>query len=76
MIYGERHWSEDAVVWGTTLCETRCGHPADGLLDGVPTCVLCAGVVVERWAVATTAPRHVLEHLPPIFGRDEERRRR
>lgn len=42
--------------WGLTLCSLKCGKPAECLLDGLPYCLRCADVEIERWAAVSLRP--------------------
>ena len=48
------------------LCSMKCMRPADGWLDGVPLCVDCVGLVVDREAALDLDPWIVLPELDPL----------
>lgn len=62
------------VSWGWTLCATRCGKPADGLLDDLPLCFDCIVVHCERIGAIEIAGRQIADRLGALFIRDENRR--
>lgn len=59
-----RSWLSSDVVWGDTLCSTKCGRLAIGLLDGEPACADCADLLVERAQVAGS-DRDLADQLGP-----------
>jgi len=61
-----RTWLYSDVAWGSTLCEARCGRPADGLLDGVPLCPDCAEQLMQRELAVEMLPA-LREQLGDLF---------
>lgn len=66
-------YSYGEVSWGWTLCATRCGATADGLLDDLPLCFNCLSVHMERLGAVSIAGRAIADRLGPMWSRDEER---
>lgn len=64
------------VSWGDTLCATRCGKPAEGLLDDLPLCLDCVSVHLERIGAIELAGRPIADMLGTLFIRDEDRGKR
>lgn len=69
-------YSYGEVSWGETLCATRCGKTADGLLDDLPLCMDCLTVHLERIGAVEIAGRAIADRLGPMWSRYEERGQR
>ena len=78
-----RVWEYGAVRWGLTVCEAPgCFAVAAVLCDadewalrGVPLCLDCAGLMLERdagWSIAVAAGLR-LDEYPAVFEREELR---